>query len=1449
MVDVPNKVISIPLVVNDMPSDDARDTVIYLSTYRLRRSYEFVRMLGNDPIHANDLAPHGDHIVLRCGPPKVFVEHFWHLMKVSDLRAICIEHGIELKGSDNKQIVVLALSTHTCTPACVSTHIIVKTCRRDRTDAKKRDIPTRNDADVRQQSENLRMSNKLRQQNKRRNESDERRAINHDVNLQQHRNARENSNASRNALNDDLFPPHISGETKGKIILDWQEKMDPKNHLRSPCAVCAHEYSKDLLVSVSADNIDLTLLQNSELPTETRPTTYNFIEYKEAILLPEALEHKDARGKINVCRSCLSALEDGRQPLDSLANFQYYARDELPAQVKDAFQHASPFEIMMTARARATKITYLFSKKKGSPEYGRASETSQGYSKGNVAILPQDALSIRRVLPPTGDEIEKAMAVLFIGTNTKPTADNIERLRPVLVSKSRVKEMIEFLVANNYWYRKDEVELSEENLDGLYNSGNDRLGMHIPASVELCYLTEAESKAAEYGTSGYTDRDEVSDVEADSELLMDAVGYAAGDHTPQNYLAMKASAVAWCLDKKRFVRLQSGSSAVNESDPSLLSSLFPHLDPWGIGSFREPRRRPEQRISFERQVRNLLLQYNSPFKSDPTFAFVCWNIIQKKEVNKQVCFKTRVSTQQLLAKSLKEIAPQLTDLSRKWEVDPHAKPSTVPEKQAMRLLNQLKMTAKDVKGSSGYKLCRRNEIRALIRKKSTPALFLTLNPSDVHNPLIAAMAGIDPTDWASKTKNERAAFVAANPATAAIFFDVIINAFVDVILRYGKKGGGLFGECEAYYGMVEAQGRGTLHLHMLIWIKGNPSPQELRDRMSASPSFQQEVFSWVESIIHCELPGTDRIVQEEPGHPLTRPNLLEGQIDPRLMMPPILSHPEGFDRDPFVTQFRAFVKELAIRCNWHQHTLTCWKHLRPGEPRDDAHCRMRINGSTRALTELDHETQSILLRRLHPRINNFNELVIFLCKCNMDIKYIGSGEAAKALVFYVTDYVTKSTLATHVGLSALIYAVKQNEIKYLDDRDTTPEEERRSLFVKMVNSMMARQELSHQQVMSYLVGGGDHYKSHNFKVVRWCDFDRYVREKSEMPQVSDIDRQIAYVSPDSVGTSEDLNRFESDTIESSELEDNNADTFSEIEDDNLVPTSDIVTMQFTEDDTTMIGSNDILDYIYRSSEDEFEKLSIWQYTESVIKITKNHDQKRVDRNNINDEARQHEDAGRERMPRKRRGRHALARGSYAKEHPQHKTHISRLRDYPVVPVLLGDSLPRPDRKDDKERWCRAMLIIFKPWREVTDIKGGSRTWCEAFDKFKFSSEVWEVIKNMNVENECRDAREMFDRQRKSGARSESLMDGFLNLGTPPDIGSLGVALMNDDQIAEDEDSIEEAFQDSTIVSTDAENTIRSENDAVVAAGLAGLFDVENDVMYPEKKKYGPYVQQVQCHTC
>jgi hypothetical protein len=228
----------------------------------------------------------------------------------------------------------------------------------------------------------------------------------------------------------------------------------------------------------------------------------------------------------------------------------------------------------------------------------------------------------------------------------------------------------------------------------------------------------------------------------------------------------------------------------------------------------------------QHQVKNLLCQDDSPFRSDPHFAFVCWNMIQKQEVSNNMTFRISSASQQCLAKELKEIAPSLTTLADKWEKSVDQKPVSVEEKKVIRTLRHLQTSTKSVRGSAGYKLCRHNEIRSLMKKFCTPALFVTINPHDLTSSIIPILVGIKLEDWSTVSSFERAKVVASQPDAAAIAFDLQIRAFINIILKF-KHGPGIFGHCQAYYGMVEAQGRGTLHCHMLVWIAGNPSPRKL----------------------------------------------------------------------------------------------------------------------------------------------------------------------------------------------------------------------------------------------------------------------------------------------------------------------------------------------------------------------------------------------------------------------------------------------------------------------------------------------------------------------------------------------------------------------------------------------------------------------------------------------
>jgi hypothetical protein len=73
--------------------------------------------------------------------------------------------------------------------------------------------------------------------------------------------------------------------------------------------------------------------------------------------------------------------------------------------------------------------------------------------------------------------------------------------------------------------------------------------------------------------------------------------------------------------------------------------------------------------------------------------------------------------------------------------------------------------------------------------------------------------------------------------------------FIKYVLGVGEKHPGFYGNTEAYYGTVEQQGRLTLHMHMLLWLKGSLTPQEIRDKiMDPTSDFQQKMVEYLEGV-------------------------------------------------------------------------------------------------------------------------------------------------------------------------------------------------------------------------------------------------------------------------------------------------------------------------------------------------------------------------------------------------------------------------------------------------------------------------------------------------------------------------------------------------------------------------------------------------------------------------
>ncbi|KAF9053995.1 hypothetical protein BDP27DRAFT_1242482, partial [Rhodocollybia butyracea] len=97
------------------------------------------------------------------------------------------------------------------------------------------------------------------------------------------------------------------------------------------------------------------------------------------------------------------------------------------------------------------------------------------------------------------------------------------------------------------------------------------------------------------------------------------------------------------------------------------------------------------------------------------------------------------------------------------------------------------------------------------------------------------------------------------------------------------------------------------------------------------------------------------------------------------------------------------------------------------------------------------------------------------------------------------------------------------------------------------------------------------------------------------------------------------------------------------------------------------------------------------------------------------------------------------------EHPEAHTHVLKLErpSSRKVPVLIGPAVPRQDRPAVWTRYCRLMLILFKPWKNLADLLMPHSTWSSAFEQFQASCDerILGYMRNMQILHECRDSRD------------------------------------------------------------------------------------------------------------
>ena len=155
-------------------------------------------------------------------------------------------------------------------------------------------------------------------------------------------------------------------------------------------------------------------------------------------------------------------------------------------------------------------------------------------------------------------------------------------------------------------------------------------------------------------------------------------------------------------------------------------------------------------------------------------------------------------------------------------------------------------------GSAYSRTALRTRIHALIYNQGLPSIFLTINPADIHSPIALYFAGVQIN--LDKIQSEqlmdaykRAEIVASHPVATAKFFHVLITNILDTMIM-----GGVLGPVKAYFGTVESQGRGSLHLHLLIWLAHDMKPADLKEKIQ-DVNFREKLKAYLEDIIKEDL--------------------------------------------------------------------------------------------------------------------------------------------------------------------------------------------------------------------------------------------------------------------------------------------------------------------------------------------------------------------------------------------------------------------------------------------------------------------------------------------------------------------------------------------------------------------------------------------------------------------
>ncbi|KAJ7131996.1 hypothetical protein C8R46DRAFT_844319, partial [Mycena filopes] len=225
-----------------------------------------------------------------------------------------------------------------------------------------------------------------------------------------------------------------------------------------------------------------------------------------------------------------------------------------------------------------------------------------------------------------------------------------------------------------------------------------------------------------------------------------------------------------------------------------------------------------------------------------------------------------------------------------------------------------------------------------------------------------------------------------------------------------------------------------LHLHMVIWVHKAPSPQVIRDKLTSKDSvFTRKLIAYLESCHQGEFNRGDMptVSSKVPADP-TKEDIMSGK--PLDYVPPTHTFPEvpppmcntpdcgGLcDNCTELTdwwgKFEDTVDDILLRSNHHIYQ-------RRGCINKDGMCKARFPREIHKESTVDDDGH-VNIKQLEANLNTTNRIMTFFSRSNTDCTSMLSGTAVKAVISYVTDYISKLGLKSYQAFASVFDVFKR----------------------------------------------------------------------------------------------------------------------------------------------------------------------------------------------------------------------------------------------------------------------------------------------------------------------------------------------------------------------------------------------------------------------------------------